>query len=551
MKNKILRHPFAPVTPLQWFNIPLFHVKYFPPEFAGTLYFILGQGLGDHVNGFRVLIDVQKKFPLASCIVYADLRWKDLVERLEKIEIRWYPKAKDILSKEGTNNPYDFAREEVRREISASMSRSFLAYAHFPMPDRHSRQESTLEATARTIGLSLNPQPRPHIPLHHTDLDWAEQFLKKNNLQKGNYAVISPLSWPNKVWKKEKFSSLIDKIYNELGLRTVITSYPDIGLFTNEGSVCAFDLSLGKLAGILSSAKVYVGLDSGPSHMCAFFDVPMVVLYIERKVIPFEVRTLSPHALLVVESFFDSSVEAPSVQTVFDSVSYVLSAKTHNEKFPKCPGCERRLDHVVGTDSRCIRLMCACGVSLDQNTQGISQKVAKSIEPLLIEEELEPISEELIMNNCFISKKNQLDMTSDVSVFIEDQPLSKEHSPLTPDKVIWGLDSLLYYMAQKEYTPIKCFRSGSEIRLRFSKFVGVDGPVLSFPWGEKIIRTTGSRYLQWFSFSRWADPKILVGIVKSMSELGFPRKERFLCSLIAFKAEPSFRSFRWIFKSLM
>ena len=174
--------PIIPSRPLRWFDIPLFHISFFSSEFSGRLYFIFGQGLGDHVNAFRVLIEIQKRFPQASFVIYADLSWQELVERLENVEIRWYPKAKDILSKEGTNNPYDSAREEVRKEISDLRGEAFLAYAHFPMPDRHARQGSTLEAIARTIGLDLGKNVRPYLPIHDADTQWAAAFLSKNGL---------------------------------------------------------------------------------------------------------------------------------------------------------------------------------------------------------------------------------------------------------------------------------------------------------------------------------------------------------------------------------
>lgn len=122
---------------LLWNRIPLIRVGMVSVDFSGSLFFVLGQGLGDHVNGFRVLYELMTQFPSARFIVYADLRWKELVERIKGIEIRWYPKAKDVLSKEGTNNPYDPAHAEIRKEVEESQGKAFLAYAHFPMPDRH------------------------------------------------------------------------------------------------------------------------------------------------------------------------------------------------------------------------------------------------------------------------------------------------------------------------------------------------------------------------------------------------------------------------------
>lgn len=550
---KKLQNVIIPPDPLRWFEIPLFHINCVSPEFSGRLYFILGQGLGDHVNGFRILVEIQKKFPKALYIVYADLRWQELVDRLKNIEIRWYPKAKDILSKEGTNNPYDLAREEVRKEISASNGDAFLAYAHFPMPDRHARQESTLEATARTIGLILGKDARPYLPLLPSDIRWASNFLSENDLEKDGYAVVAPLSWPNKMWDKSNFESLIDHLYQSFGLRTVIASYPDIGLFTNNGAVCAYDLSLGQLAGLLSLAGLYIGLDSGPSHMCAFFDVPMLILYIEKKVIPFEVRTLSPQSLLVVESFF-TSLPLPSTETVSDSVRFLLEMKDNkDEKIPECLACGRRMDHVVATDGLNIRLMCACGLVYDKSIRKTelenfpqirnqskgnppTQKPLNLKGPLQIEDALE--NEEI------------LNQESPVTISLTLRPIDQKSSELTPGNFIWGFDSLIYWMGKKGYLPFECSVKQDNVLIKFSTSSYPKRDRLMFPWGKKKIITSVRQYLRWYTFSRWSDPKILVGIVKSMTELNLSKRERFACSVDAFRTEPVLRSFRWIIKSL-
>ena len=128
--------PIIPERPLSWKKVPLFHFELFSNDFSGTLYFVLGQGLGDHVNGFRIVHEVKKQFSKAICIVYADMRWEELVLRIEGIQIRWYPKAKDVISKTGTNNPYDSAHETIRNEIRFADGQAFLAYAHFLCPQQ-------------------------------------------------------------------------------------------------------------------------------------------------------------------------------------------------------------------------------------------------------------------------------------------------------------------------------------------------------------------------------------------------------------------------------
>jgi hypothetical protein len=552
--------PLLPKRPLRWKGIPLFHVGAFPEDFSGRLYFVLGQGLGDHVNGFRILVELQRKFPKATCIVYADLRWEELVRRLEKIEVRWYPKARDVLSKTGTNNPYDPANAEVRKEIRSMPGQAFLAHAHFPLPDRHARQETTLEATAWAIGLSLGRNPRPYLPVLPSDLEWAEEYLKGKGLNKGQYALIAPFSWPNKIWSKENFSMLIDRLHQSYGMRTIVASYPEIGSFENEGVLCAFDLSLGQLAGLIGSSGLYVGLDSGPSHMAAFFDLPMVVIFMETRVIPFEVRPLSPHSALVVESFFDQ-IPAPKVLTVLDAIHFLRNGRA-SERIPMCPVCMGSMNYVVASKDSILRLMCACGVAMDMDRDRDYSIPPKEISenklPIMVDAKSFVVDQDLgnladlEAAKSFIEKFNPVKM----EVLLEKNLVGTQ-IPLVPGRLILGIDGLLFWMSLNGFILMETHHGSDGVRLFFlrvknpTKSSKKEYHVVALPWGSGKIVTTGDRYLRWYSFARWAEPKVLVGIVKSLSELEFSRTERFACAWVAFRVERTMRSFRWVIKCLL
>ena len=559
-KKKNIPSSFEALIPdynLLWKGISLFHVEMVSTNFSGALFFVLGQGLGDHVNGFRILHEIMIRFPNAKFIVYADLRWKELVERIKGIEIRWYPKAKDVLSKEGTNNPYDPAHAEIRKEVEESQGKAFLAYAHFPMPDRHASRETTLEATARTIGLELKDKARPIVPLLQEDLVWAEFYLKKQGLEKGRYAVIAPYSWPNKMWGKENFSEVIDKIFKQFGLKTIVISYPEIGLFENEGAICAFDLSLGQIAGLMNFADFYVGLDSGPSHMAASFDLPMVAIFIEKRTIPFEVRPLSPWCLNVVESFFSSS-SIPRVETVLESVAFLLGKKHSHVNI--CPICGGLMNYVVTANDGLLRMMCACGTWCDHSVQ-------------------EGIGEKENINNNFIDimdkeKKVSFEFNSTFLTLAEYEVFGKWLRKEVPEKILItafrqkpqgilipdqlkkdqfqvSFDGLLIWLSRQGYFLKHLTYNDEKTFLSFEHGVGQWNKKFKLPWGKVFLKTTVDRYLRWFSFERWGNPETLVGIVKSQAELRVGYDDMLGCSWTAFLSMPSLRSFRWVVKSFI
>ena len=544
-------------SPRHWNAIPLFDYESFSSDFEGTLYFVLGQGLGDHVNGFRVFKEVKDKFYKAKYILYADSRWEGLVLRLEGVTIRWFPKASDVLNSEGTNNPYDFAHATIRKEIKVSRVPSYLAYAHFPLPDRHARRETTLQATARAINLELKEKTRPYLPVRSSDKEWATGFLSANGLKRGEFAVVAPFSWPNKRWTKEKFSELIDGLHQKLNLRTVVIAYPEMGTFSNDGVVCGYDLNLGQITGILSLAGLYVGLDSGLSHIAAFFDLPMVTIFIEKRTIPFEVRPLSPQSLNIVESFF-YPVTVPSLETVLQSA--ILIFQKGSKSIPECPVCNGPMHYIASFRENRVESLCSCGF-LKQ------WEVGDGSDPVMVQDSVQG------SDSSYLDLSGRLDSIESVHYWSDEIErlrflsisfrLDKNSFPTPPsdsstlflnEKIDFSLDAFWSWMRQKGYRLDQINNHSKMSELTFRKNIDSEQRPRRFfriRWGSCFLVLTEDLYFSWYSFERWGNPDILVGIVKSQSEFGMWNFEMIHCAWIALRAKFSLRSFRWFIKSLI
>ena len=577
MTPENLLAPLIPHENLFWNGFPLFHVSRFGKEFSGTLYFVLGQGLGDHVNGFRILHELQTLFPDAHCIVYADKRWEELVLRMGGIEVRWYPPALDPRSGTGTNDPYAKAHETIRSEIGTHPGEAFLAYDHFPMPDRHARGETTLEAISRAIGLDFRGEARPFLPVDEADAAFADRYLRKIGLESGEFALLAPFSWPNKRWSREKFSLLIDDLYKIHGLRSLLVAYPELGTFDNPGVVMAYDLSLGQIGGLLSRAGLFVGLDSGPSHIAAALKVPMVVIFVERATIPFEVRALSPLALHVVEGFGKEERE-PSNETVSESVSFVLKNRTDlKQTIPRCPACGRPAHYVWGIDETGINFGCVCGLVIQkarENHPGSGDslperasasgptELGKNLERDIhlsgfdVETDLGSLRqlravEEIIKQSRF----EKLDLKLEKGSGGETRPLSCQASNASP-KLRWSQDALVYWMGGLGYDLWEASLSDGQAKVWILSFVRRDKEPkrggqkkIEIPWSDGVLRLASPRdYGRWYTFEKWGHPEDLVGIVKSQVALGY-YKEANRSSKVAFWAKPSVRSLRWLGKS--
>ena len=561
--------PISPIIPehgLFWDGFPLFHIHDFSPDFSGKIFFVLGQGLGDHLNGFRAIFEIRLRFQKASLIVYADLRWEELVRRMDGVEIRWFPKALEVRSKEGTNDPYALAHSEIRKEMDAAPASSFLGYDHFPMPDRHARGEATIQATLRTVGLSLGKHLRPFVPMKKSDLLWADEFLKRNGLQSGSYAVIAPYTWENKRWPKDFFSITIDLLYRKLGIRSLVIAYPEMGTFENEGALCAYDLSLSQIAALLSRSGVYLGLDSGLSHMAAALDLPSLELFIEKKVMPFEVRACSPFFLYNVESFFlDKRIPEP--ESVFASISFIWTNRDHlSSVIPLCPACRSRMQYIQKCSAEVIDFMCVCGTSLttpngDNVNLSLSSRANSVDEKEAVIGKTTHVSLEagsdLSSIISLISWEKRLKDSSDietVEVFYEIPSEDKSCSDvqdLSP-RINWRMDGIFYWIERMGYRPLSFSVSLKRAVICIAPFVSKIKPVsvpFTLPWGGTILKINSiDQYLKWYSFESWGKPQDLVGIVKSMSSLGY-KKDALEAAWVAFRANPGLRSFRWLVKS--
>jgi ADP-heptose:LPS heptosyltransferase len=569
--------PFVPLIPresLFWNGYPLFHVSRFAKDFSGRLYFVLGQGLGDHVNGFRILHELQTRYPKARFIVYADRRWEELVLRMGKIDVRWYPTALDPRSGTGTNDPYAGAHEAIREEMAAHPEEAYLAYDHFPMPDRHARGETTLEAISRAIGVDFRGEARPFLPFNEADGAFADRFLREKGLEGEKFALLAPFSWPNKRWSRERFSLLIDDLYKIHGLRSLLVAYPELGAFDNPGVVMAYDLTLGQIGGLISRATLFVGLDSGPSHMAAALELPMVVIFVERKTIPFEVRALSPWALHVVEGFARKERE-PSLETVSAAVSFVLKNRANLKRaIPRCPACERPAHYVWATDEISIDFGCVCGLVIRETRPDHPVSDNTFLEGVIPTDEKMRPEGKIPLSKIFVKsdlgslrKLRAVDESLRQSRF-ESLELTFERGsggencalPVIDLKEIgeirWSQDALVYWMGNRGYdlweVPLSN-RDGDQWTLKFVRrekgHQGRGEKPVKIPWGNVILRLASPKdYGRWFTFEKWGRPVDLVGIVKSQVALGY-YKEATRSARVAFWAKPSVRSLRWVGKA--
>ena len=106
-------------------------------------------------------------------------------------------------------------------------------------------------------------------------------------LTNGNYAIVNPGGgWPTKLWSAERFGRLADELWSHHGLHSLVTYGPGEGRLaetvlqaSRSGKAHAVSLSLKGFYGLAKRAQVYVGGDTGPTHLAIAAGTPIVGLF--------------------------------------------------------------------------------------------------------------------------------------------------------------------------------------------------------------------------------------------------------------------------------
>lgn len=190
------------------------------------------------------------------------------------------------------------------------------------------------------VGLRLQYQ------VTNTECDWAQQRLQRDVPADAKWVVgIQAASFPTKAyrdWPVEHFATLANKMTAELGKvhflifggsaekqRTAWLANQLAG----QATLYAGQLSLRETAALMSQLHLYVGVDTGPTHIMSAFDIPLVGLY----------HCFSPSRLIgpLQHPYFHAvdhprpygcPIETPmseiSVETVFERIRYALAGQS-------------------------------------------------------------------------------------------------------------------------------------------------------------------------------------------------------------------------------
>jgi len=124
-----------------------------------------------------------------------------------------------------------------------------------------------------------------HIHADEEAVEYVSQELKKLDLQ--DFILVNPGGgWITKIWELQKFSKLIDSIYNDLNLPALILWGPGekhmadrIARKCISPAVVSFSTNLSEAIALVAQSRLVVSGDTGPLHVASAMGIPVVGIY--------------------------------------------------------------------------------------------------------------------------------------------------------------------------------------------------------------------------------------------------------------------------------
>ena len=182
----------------------------------------------------------------------------------------------------GAKLRYGFSREALREPAGR-----FLLTKTIKTPVHSHVIDKNLALISGALGIDVPATYENYeFPISITSAHENEAEQALSGIE-SRFAILNPGGgWPTKLWNAGRFGSLADELWTHHGLRSVITYGPGEDNLANEvvaasrsGRAEARSLSLKGFVALAKRAAVYVGGDTGPTHLAVAAGTPIVGLF--------------------------------------------------------------------------------------------------------------------------------------------------------------------------------------------------------------------------------------------------------------------------------
>ncbi len=188
-------------------------------------------------------------------------------------------KSASIARLSGARRVFGYTRAGLREPASAVFLSKRVA-----VPKKTHVIRKALLLVHESLGIPLPEKLSFPISISPTDETEARQVASDAG---GNYAILNPGGgWPTKLWSAERFGKLADELWTSYGISSLVTYGPgehelaeSVRRSSDSGKAMPVSLSLKGFYSLAQRARVYVGGDTGPTHIAVAAGTPIVGLF--------------------------------------------------------------------------------------------------------------------------------------------------------------------------------------------------------------------------------------------------------------------------------
>ncbi|HEX8844170.1 MAG TPA: glycosyltransferase family 9 protein [Pyrinomonadaceae bacterium] len=191
-------------------------------------------------------------------------------------------KSAAIARLSGARRSYGFAREALREPPSR-----FLLTKTVKVPLRSHVIVKNLALVEGALGISVPRDPAEfEFPIHTTRAHETEAEMVSKGVE-DRFAILNPGGgWPTKLWSAERFGALADELWRHHRLHSLVTYGPGerelaetVVQAARSGRAQAVSPPLKVFYALAKRASLYVGGDTGPTHLAVAAGTPVAGLF--------------------------------------------------------------------------------------------------------------------------------------------------------------------------------------------------------------------------------------------------------------------------------
>ncbi|MBA2737109.1 MAG: lipopolysaccharide heptosyltransferase I [Pyrinomonadaceae bacterium] len=219
---------------------------------------------------------------IEEILLEASRQWREL-RRFEfdvALDFQGLLKSAAIAKFSKAKRRYGFSSRNLREPASR-----FLLDETIDVEPKTHIIRKNLELAAKALKISV-PDVNFEFPIYtdETHRLEAEKIVAETG---ENFAILNPAGgWVTKLWHAEKFGGLADRLWQENGLVSIVTTAPNESTLAEKvlhnsksGKVFLTEPGLKGFYELAKRAKIYIGGDTGPTHIAVAAGAPIIGIF--------------------------------------------------------------------------------------------------------------------------------------------------------------------------------------------------------------------------------------------------------------------------------